>query len=148
LKGIAVKRKIIWATLGVASFIGVLACSAGGVGGNDAPRNPDTVGSTPATEAPAPALATPVTLTGTGEQVKTVELVDSGYTVTYQGEGFCLIASPVEANGSESISIINDCASEIGGKVSGTSVFNADGPVTLHIHNTDEAWTLTFTPLA
>jgi hypothetical protein len=139
------KNKILTVVGGIAAVITFAACGSGGVGGKDAPRNPDTVASA-TSEAPK-VPATPVTLTGTGEQVKTVELVDSGYTVTYQANSFCLIVSPVEANGDEGISIVNDCGSSIGDKVSGTAVFNANGPVTLHIHNTDATWTLTFTPL-
>lgn len=136
-------KKKIMVIVGV-TLAGVisLACTSGG--NDEAPRNADTVESG---SAPETVAAVPVTVSGTGEGVQTVELVDSGYTVAYEAAGFCIIVTPIKADGSEGLSFINDCAATIGGPVSGTTVYNADGPVTVHVHNTSAAWTLTFTPL-
>ena len=49
----------------------------------------------------------PVTITGTGEDVKTAELVATGYTVAYRASSWTLIVSPVNADGSGGPSLIN-----------------------------------------
>ncbi|MGO9508054.1 MAG: hypothetical protein ACLPXZ_12170 [Mycobacterium sp.] len=65
------------------------------------------------TEAPISTVSTPsvpaypVTITGTGEQVKTADLVAHGYTVTYQASSAYLIVKPVLADGSEGTTMIN-----------------------------------------
>lgn len=60
-----------------------------------------TVSSTGAAETPpistvsTPSVpAVPVTLTGSGEQVETADLVPAGYTVTYQASSFTLVVQP------------------------------------------------------
>jgi hypothetical protein len=81
--------------------------------------------------------AEPVTVTGKGESVKTIELVAHGYTVKYEAKSFSDTFS----------AIVNQCAAKMGDTVSGTTTYAAKGPVTVHVQNTDAAWTLTFTPL-
>lgn len=128
----------------------ILALAVGGAlviacGGSDpAPRNNDTIQSDVPSAVDA-VDAVPVIVTGSGESVKTVELVDSGYTVAYESGDNCLIVSPVQADGSDGISVVNEC--NFDGALTGTTTFNADGPVTLHVWNTNASWSLTFTPL-
>lgn len=94
--------------------------------------------------APA-APAYPVTITGTGESVETAELVPHGYTVKYQAASNCIIVKPVQSDGTDGSSFVNQCAS--GGSVSGTTTYRATGRTTFHVFNTNGAWTLTFNPL-
>jgi hypothetical protein len=47
--------------------------------------------------------AVPVTLTGSGEQVETANLVAAGYTITYQASSFTLVVQPVQADGSDDL---------------------------------------------
>lgn len=108
----------------------------GSVGGTDTPSV-----STP--EVPA----YPVTINGTGEQVKTADLVTHGYTVAYQGSSHCLIVAPVQADGDDGISVVSACAHG-DEPVSGTTTFRARGRTTFHISNTTGPWSLTFTPLS
>lgn len=109
----------------------------GTVGGSGAPLS--TV-STP--EVPA----YPVTISGTGEQVKTAELVAHGYTVTYQASSNCIIVSPVQADGSDGSSILSECARG-DAPVSGTTTYKGTGRTTFHVYNTQGPWSLTFNPL-
>lgn len=130
----------------VAGAAALTACSPmpdnnyhGTVGGNAAPVSTFSTPSVP---------AVPVTITGSGEQVKTVELVaGSGYTVAYQADGHCVDAVPVHADGTEGGTVIGGCSGGSGGPVSGTAVFHATGRTTFHVLNTDSSWSLTFTPL-
>ena len=68
----------------------------------------DYHGSVGGTEASSSTVATPavpaypVTISGTGEQVKTADLVAHGYTVTYQASSNCLIVAPVQSDGQRS----------------------------------------------
>jgi hypothetical protein len=94
-----------------------------------------------------PVPAVPVTIDGTGEQVKTAELVATGYTVAYQASSNCLIVSPVQADGSDGIGVVNECANG-DGPVSGTTTYRGTGRTTFHISNTEGSWSLTFTPLS
>jgi len=140
------KRIAVICAIVVAGIISI-ACSAGSKD-DAAPRNADTVPSGSATVAAAAVKAVPVTVTGKGESVKTIELVAHGYTVAYEAKSFCLIVTPVDSSGADTFSaIVNQCASKIGDTVSGTATYAAKGPVTVHVQNTDAAWTLTFTPL-
>lgn len=91
--------------------------------------------------------AYPVTITGTGEDVKTAELVATGYTVAYRASSWTLIVSPVNADGSDGPSLINASGEDTSGGVSGTTTYRATGRTTFHIENTKGPWTLTFTPL-
>ena len=109
----------------------------GSVGGNEAPSS--TV-STPAVP------AYPVTISGTGESVKTADLVAHGYTVTYQASSNCLIVAPVQSDGSDGSSVVNQCAHG-DGAVSGTTTYRGTGRTTFHISNTQGPWSLTFNPL-
>jgi hypothetical protein len=88
--------------------------------------------------------AAPITISGTGETVKTVNLQEGGYTVDYTCATNYLIVSPVQSSGEDGAPIVN--ASGPSG-ASGTANFHATGRTTVHVHNTDGAWTLTFTPL-
>ena len=92
--------------------------------------------------------AVPVTVTGSGEQVTTANLVATGYTVSYQAGSFCLIVQPVETDGSDGMSVVNECASNFEGPVSGTTTYRGTGRTTLHVSNTQGPWSLTFTPLS
>ena len=91
--------------------------------------------------------AYPVTITGTGEQVKTADLVAHGYTVTYRASSAYLIVKPVLADGSEGTSMINAGGGSSDGGVTGTTTYRATGRTTFHVFNTTGPWTLTFTPL-
>ncbi|OBJ86506.1 hypothetical protein A5640_11110 [Mycobacterium asiaticum] len=90
--------------------------------------------------------AYPVTITGNGEQVKTADLVAHGYTVSYQASSNCIIVTPVQADGSDGVSVVSKCASG-NGAVSGTATYKGTGRTTFHVYNTDGPWTLTFNPL-
>ncbi len=125
----------------ITAFIigGMLAIACGS--SDPAPRNNDTTQS----DAVPVVNAVPVTATGSGEMVQTIELVDSGYTVVYESADNCLIVEPVQADGSGGMSIINEC--NFDGVLTGTTIYDADGPVTVHVYNTNESWSLVFTPL-
>ncbi|MEB4212317.1 hypothetical protein [Mycobacterium sp. 94-17] len=92
--------------------------------------------------------AYPVTLSGTGEQVKTADLVAHGYTVTYQASSWTMIVSPVQADGSDGSALINAFGQDSSSGVTGTTTYRATGRTTLHISNTQGPWSLTFTPLS
>jgi len=92
--------------------------------------------------------AYPVTITGSGEQVQTADLVAHGYTVTYQASSWTLIVLPVQADGSDGMSVINAIGSSMDSGISGTTTFRARGRTTFHVENTRGPWSLTFTPLA
>lgn len=111
----------------------------GAVGGTEAP------GSTVSTPA-VPAY--PVTISGTGEQVKTADLVAHGYTVSYQASSWTLIAAPVQADGSDGSALINAIGQDSSSGVSGTTTYRATGRTTFHVSNTLGPWSLTFTPLS
>lgn len=91
--------------------------------------------------------AVPVTITGSGEQVETADLVATGYTVTYQASSNCLAVQPVQADGSDGVAVVNQCARG-DGPVSGTTTYHATGRTTFHVQNTEGSWSLTFTPLS
>lgn len=102
----------------------------------------------PSITASTPAVpAVPVTLTGSGEQVQTADLVAHGYTVTYQASSHCLEVFPVQADGSDGTLVLGACGNG-SDSVSGTAPYRATGRTTFHITNTDGPWSLTFTPLA
>lgn len=92
--------------------------------------------------------AVPVTISGTGEQVETADLVATGYTVRYQASSWTMIVTPVQADGSEGTSIVLASGSDTDSGVSGTTTYRATGRTTFHISNTRGPWTLTFTPLS
>ena len=105
-------------------------------------------GGAPSSTVSTPAVpAYPVTISGTGEQVKTADLVAHGYTVTYQASSNCLIVSPVQSDGSDGVAVVNQCASG-DAPVSGTTTYRGTGRTTFHVSNTEGAWSLTFTPLS
>lgn len=140
-------RKILVVAGIIVGGLIAVGCASGGSTGA-APRNADTTAGAATASTAAAAPRTPVTVTGSGEAVKTVELGKGGYTVAYKATSFCIIAQPVNADGSDGSSIVNKCASDMNSKtVSGTSTFSASGPVTIHVSNVDGDWTLTFTPL-
>jgi hypothetical protein len=112
----------------------------GSVGGAGAPVS--TV-STPAVPA-VPAY--PVTVNGSGEQVKTADLVAAGCTVTYQASSNCLIVKPVQSDGSEGIAVVSACGRG-DDPASGTTTYRGTGRTTFHVFNTQGPWSLTFTPL-
>jgi hypothetical protein len=91
--------------------------------------------------------AAPITITGTGESVKTVDLQVGGYTVNYRASTTHLIVCPVEASGNDGIAIVN-ASSQGDSGASGTANFHATGRTTFHVSNTDGTWTLTFAPLS
>lgn len=91
--------------------------------------------------------AAPITITGTGESVKTVDLQAGGYTVNYRASSAYLIVCPVEASGNDGMAIVNASSQDDSG-VSGTANFHATGRTTFHVSNTEGTWTLTFTPLS
>lgn len=91
--------------------------------------------------------AAPITITGDGEMVKTVDLQEGGYTVNYTCATNYLIVSPVQSSGEDGPAIVNASGRSSAGGVSGTANFHATGRTTVHVHNTDGAWSLTFTPL-
>ncbi len=111
-------------------------------------------GTVSGTGAPLSTVATPavpaypVTISGSGEQVKTADLVaGSGYTVAYQASSHCIDAVPVHADGTEGGTVIGGCA-EGSDSASGTAVYHATGRTTFHVQNTEGSWSLTFTPLS
>jgi hypothetical protein len=111
-----------------------------------------TVGDNGASAAQAPVStppveAYPVTLSGSGEQVKTANLVATGYTVAYHASGNCLIVAPVQADGSDGVAAINECV-DGDGPLSGTTTYRGTGRTTFHVSNTEESWSVTFTPLS
>lgn len=106
-----------------------------------------SVGGTEAPSSTASVPAYPVTVSGTGEQVKTADLVAHGYTVTYQASSNCLIVAPVQSDGGDGSSVVNQCAHG-DGPVSGTTTYRGTGRTTLHVYNTQGPWSLTFTPLS
>jgi hypothetical protein len=91
--------------------------------------------------------AYPVTISGTGEQVKTADLVATGYTVAYQASSNCLIVAPVQSDGSDGSAAVNECARG-NDPVSGTTTYRGTERTTFHISNTQGPWSLTFTPLS
>jgi hypothetical protein len=112
----------------------------------------DYHGSVGGTEASSSTVATPavpaypVTISGTGEQVKTADLVAHGYTVNYQTSSNCLIVETVQADGSDGEAVVNQCGHG-DDPASGTTTFRARGRTTFHISNTNGQWSLTFNPL-
>jgi hypothetical protein len=141
-------------TLAVGIVAAVAALSACSPSSPTADKNyHGTVGGTPA---PAPIStfstpsvpAVPVTITGSGEDVKTAELVATGYTVNYQATSWTLIVKPVLADGSEGSAIINAMGQNSSGGVTGTTTYKATGRTTFHVSNTKGPWSLTFTPLS
>lgn len=128
-----------------AALAALTACSPlpdnnyhGTVSNTGAPPAMSTV-STPAVP------AVPVTISGSGEQVKTADLVAGGYTVAYQATSHCVDAVPVHADGTEGGTVIGGCGE--GDGVSGTAVYHATGRTTFHVQNTEGSWSLTFSPL-
>jgi hypothetical protein len=102
-------------------------------------------GNSASSEAPATHInAAPVTVTGTGESVKTVELESGGYTVNYTAASNYLIVAPVQSSGEDGPAIVNANGSN---GVTGTTTFHANGRTTFHVSNTQGEWSLTFTPL-
>jgi hypothetical protein len=133
------------AAVGIAATAVLSACSPlpdtnyhGTVGGNAAPVSTFSTPSVP---------AVPVTISGSGEQVKTADLVAAGYTITYQASGHCLIAAPVSADGSDGPSAVNGCGPS-GEPASGTTSYHATGRTSFHVWNTDGSWSMTFNPLS
>jgi hypothetical protein len=92
--------------------------------------------------------AVPITITGTGEQVETVDLVATGYTVKYKASSFTLVVLPVQADGSDGMYVVDVIGQDTSRGVSGTTTYRATGRTTFHITNTDGPWSLTFTPLS
>jgi hypothetical protein len=130
----------------------IIAGIAATVAGCTLPPNNDyhgtVFGATTTTTPYVHVNASPVTITGRGEQVKTAALVATGYTVSYRASSNCLIAAPVQEDGSEGVSIIAECAAGDTPAVSGTTTFRASGRTTVHVSNTEAAWSITFTPLS
>jgi len=91
--------------------------------------------------------AYPVTISGSGEQVKTANLVATGYTVNYQASSFTLIVFPVRADGSDGLYVVNAIGQDYSNGVTGTTTYRATGRTTFHVTNTQGPWSLTFTPL-
>jgi hypothetical protein len=110
-------------------------------------------GTVSGTEAPISTVSTPavqaypVTISGSGEQVKTAELVATGYTVSYQASSHCLAVQTVQADGSDGELVVNECARG-DEPVSGTTTYRGTGRTTFHVSATHGPWTLTFTPLS
>lgn len=92
--------------------------------------------------------AFPVTISGSGEQVETADLVAHGYTVRYQASSWTLAVAPVEADGSDGVTVINAMGDNTSEGVTGTTTYRATGRTTFHVSNTRGPWTLTFTPLS
>ena len=90
-----------------------------------------------------PAPTTPVTVSGTGESIQTVNLQPSGYTVSYTNANGYMIVEPVNRDGTTGAAIILSI-----GTTSGITTYASSGPVTLKIWNTQGGpWTLNFVPL-
>lgn len=141
-------RKPLVGMVGIAAAVAALsACSLpvdtnyhGSVGATSG------AGLTPTVSTPS-VPAYPVTISGTGEQVKTANLVATGYTVSYQASSWTLIVEPVKADGSDGYAVINAMGSSTDGGVTGTTTYRATGRTTFHVSNTRGPWSLTFTPL-
>jgi len=141
-----VVRKSLWA-VGIAAVAALSACSPvadttyhGTVGSSWTP--PVSTVATPSVP------AYPVTISGSGEQVETADLVATGYTVSYQASSWTLIVKPVRADGSTGMSVINAIGQDSSSGVSGTTTYRATGRTTFHVTNTRGSWSLTFTPLS
>lgn len=141
-----IRRPLVVASI-AAGVAALSACSPvadknyhGTVSGTAAETPPISTVSTPSVP------AYPVTISGSGEQVKTAELVATGYTVAYQASSNCLIVDPVQADGSDGVAVVNECA-QGDGPVSGTTTYRGTGRTTFHVSNTEGSWSLTFTPL-
>lgn len=111
----------------------------GSVGGTGTPGNTVSTPSVP---------AYPVTISGTGEQVKTADLVAAGYTVSYQASSWTLIVAPVKSDGSDGSAVVSAMGQDTSGGVTGTTTYRSTGRTTFHVYNTRGPWTLTFTPLS
>ncbi|BCO56977.1 hypothetical protein MINTM008_23680 [Mycobacterium intracellulare] len=85
--------------------------------------------------------AAPVTVSGSGEEVKTVNLEPGGYTVKYTDTTGYLIVEPVKRDGSTGSSIVNASST------SGVTTYASTGPVTIHVKNGGD-WSLQFVPLS
>ena len=134
--------------VGIAAAVAVLSACApqadtnyhGSVGATSGAALTPTV-STPSVP------AYPVTISGSGEQVKTANLVATGYTVNYQASSFTLIVFPVRADGSDGLYVVNAIGQDYSNGVTGTTTYRATGRTTFHVTNTQGPWSLTFTPL-
>lgn len=90
----------------------------------------------------------PVTITGSDEQVQTVDLEAGGYTIAYQASSFTIDVAPVQADGNDGDAFINAMGEDTDAGVSGTTTYHATGRTTFHVSNTEGQWSLTFNPLS
>lgn len=95
-----------------------------------------------------PPSAGPVTISGQGEMLQTANLAACAYVVNYQASSFTMIVSPIMADGTEGMSIINAFADDTDSGAVGQTTYKAQGRTTFQVSNTRGPWTLTFTPLA
>jgi hypothetical protein len=108
--------------------------------GGPAPTNALTVpGNSASSQAKKPTV--PVTVSGEGEQVKTVNLEPGGYTVKYTNTSGNMTVRPVNPDGSTEMYIINAFSE------TGVTTYASKGPVTFQISNVLGPWTLEFVPL-
>ncbi|MGA9674082.1 MAG: hypothetical protein WBR28_02130 [Mycobacterium sp.] len=138
-------RKVVTATaMAVGICVAGTACQI--------PKNTTSPAPTNAVTAPTPSISTavstvvrapavPVTVSGSGEEVKTVNLERGGYTVQYTDTTGYLIVEPVERDGSTGVSIVNASST------SGVTTYASTGPVTIHVKNGGD-WSLQFVPLS
>ena len=132
------KKSVVAVLVGV--FVAGAACGLPTMSGGPAPTNELTMpGSSATSQASKPTVT--VTVSGEGEQVKTVNLEPGGYTVKYTNSSGHLIVKPVNQDGSTGMPLV------IASGNTGVTTYASTGPVTLQITNTRGPWTLDFVPL-
>lgn len=150
-------RTFVIPAIAAAAIAGGLACSSGDTVKKNAvvqaTNGSGSASAGPAAAAASKPAASPLTVTGAGEDVQTLTLPAGGYTLDYSAPDGSLIVAPVEADGSDGTSIVLGLGDYKDGKwsaLTGRTVAHFDqANPTIHISNTNGAgsWTLTFTPL-
>lgn len=93
----------------------------------------------------------PVVVKGKNNQVVQIGAILNGpFTVEYSFGSFCGIAQFSKADGTDGaqfMEAINDCASNVDEKLSGSTIVHLKNVTMIKVDNTRGAWTLKFTPL-
>lgn len=138
--------KVILIVFGVIFGLVIL----GELGGHQDTNYHGSVSSFGATDTPTTtvhkAQGGPVTVTGSGEQVVTAKLDEGAYLLNYRDSDSSIIVAPVNEDGSEGSSIVNEFKMGAGA-LDGSTTFHSNGVTTFRVRNTQGDWTLTFTPM-
>lgn len=101
--------------------------------------------------APAPPATNAVAVKGKGNAVVPVGArLNGAFTVDYAFGSWCGIAHFLKADGSdgaEFFEMINECASDVNAKASGSTVVHLTNVTMVKVENTQGNWSLTFKPL-